>query len=451
MALALLYKALSGEVMLYTLGGWVAPWGIEYRVDIANAFILVLITAIVAIVTPFARCSIGKEVARERTYLFYALWLLHLAGLCGVVVTGDAFNLFVFIEIASLSSYALIASGHKRRALMSSYRYLMIGTVGATFILIGIGLLYAMTGTLNIADLAARLRLIEGGMDGSETIATAFAFLTVGLCIKCGIFPLHYWLPGAYTHAPSAVSALLAGTTSKVFIYVLIRFLFTLFGDDYAFGLMLLDRVLMIAAILAIISGSLLAIYADDAKQLLAYSSVAQIGYMVLGISLVSVAGLTASFVHLLNHALIKTALFMVVACYFFRVGSNRLEDLRGIGRQMPLTSVMLVIGGLSLIGVPATAGFISKWYLVSAALAYNVWLAALVLASSLLAVIYIGKFLEVVYSRVEKDTTTVQDAPLSLLLPTCLIIFANVYFGFDTRWTAQLADQVAAYLFGAH
>ncbi len=453
-SIALVFEVLTADPISYAMGGWAAPWGIEYRVDIANAPIVLIVTGITAVVTTFALFSILKEVAEERVYLFYALWLLHLAGLCGVVVTNDAFNLFVFIEIASLSSYAMIGAGRGRRALIASYRYLMIGTVGATFILIGVGLLYAMTGTLNIADLAARLRDVEGGMEGSETIATAFAFLTVGLCIKCGIFPLHYWLPNAYTHAPSVVSALLAGTTSKVFIYVLLRFLFTLFGTDYAFDLMLLDRILMIMALLAIVSGSLLAIYASDVKQLLAYSSVAQIGYMVLGISLLSMTGLSASLVHVLNHALIKTALFIAVACYFFRIGSNRLDDLRGIGRRMPLTTAALLVGGLSLIGVPATAGFISKWYLVSAALAYNLWLAVLILASSLLAVIYVGKILEAVFSRVDDrqaPVSAVREAPLPMLCPLLLIALANVYFGFDTRWTAGLAEQAAAHLIGAH
>lgn len=456
-AIFLLQQVSADVEIVYAMGGWAAPWGIEYRLDILNAFVLLIITGIASIVITFARESVLKEITEDRIYLFYTAFLLNLTGLCGVVITGDAFNLFVFIEIASLSSYAMISVSRKRQSLLAAYRYLILGTIGATFILIGIGLLYVMTGTLNIADLATRIKEVED----TRTIATAFAFFTVGVCIKFGLFPLHYWLPNAYTYAPSVVSAFLSGTTSKVFIYVLLRFLFTIFGAEYAFDVMLLDRILIVVAILAIISGSLAAIYQDNIKKMLAYSSIAQIGYMILGISLVSVAGLMAGILHLFNHALIKTALFMIVACFFFRFDSISLKDLKGVGRQMPFTMMALVIGGLSLIGAPLTVGFISKWYLILAALERGWWwLAVLILVGSLLTVVYIWKVVEVLYFQSsEPDSQSIsqaipkaiksKEAPLSMLVPVWVIILANIYFGVNASLTTGIARQAAVYLVG--
>ncbi len=445
----LLQQVLTSGEIIYAIGGWDAPWGIEYRVDILNAFVLLIITAIASIVMTFARESVHKEISEDRIYLFYTAFLLHLTGLCGVIITGDAFNIFVFVEIASLSSYAMISASRDRRALLAAFRYLILGTVGATFILISIGLMYAMTGTLNIADMAERIRDVQD----TRTIVSAFAFFTVGVCIKFGLFPLHYWLPNAYTYAPSVVSAFLSGTTSKVFIYVLLRFLFMVFGVEYAFETMYLDIILMVAALLAIFSGSIAAIYQDNVKKMLAYSSIAQIGYMVLGISLVSVTGLMAGILHLFNHALIKTALFMSIACFFFRFDSVSLKDLKGVGRQMPWTAMAFVIGGLSLIGTPLTVGFISKWYLIVAALEKGWWwMAVLILLGSILAVIYIWKVVEVIYFQngtADSQTTKYKEAPLSMLIPVWVIIFANIYFGVNASVVTDISQQAAVYLMG--
>jgi multicomponent Na+:H+ antiporter subunit D len=445
----LLQQVLTSGEIIYAIGGWDAPWGIEYRVDILNAFVLLIITAIASIVMTFARESVHKEISEDRIYLFYTAFLLHLTGLCGVIITGDAFNIFVFVEIASLSSYAMISASRDRRALLAAFRYLILGTVGATFILISIGLMYAMTGTLNIADMAERIRDVQD----TRTIVSAFAFFTVGVCIKFGLFPLHYWLPNAYTYAPSVVSAFLSGTTSKVFIYVLLRFLFMVFGVEYAFETMYLDIILMVAALLAIFSGSIAAIYQDNVKKMLAYSSIAQIGYMVLGISLVSVTGLMAGILHLFNHALIKTALFMIVACFFFRFDSVSLKDLKGVGRQMPWTTMAFVIGGLSLIGTPLTVGFISKWYLIVAALDKGWWwMAVLILLGSILAVIYIWKVVEVIYFQngtADSQTTKYKEAPLSMIIPVWVIIFANIYFGVNASVVTDISQQAAVYLMG--
>ena len=443
-ACLLLFRVLSSGEISYAIGGWAAPWGIEYRLDILNAFVLVIISAIFAVVITFSQRSIAREIADDRLYLFYGACLLHLGGLLGVIITGDAFNLFVFIEIASLSGYALISLSQNRQALLAAYKYLILGTIGASFILAGVGLLYMMTGTLNMADLSERLPAVQH----SRTIVTAFAFLTTGICIKFALFPLHYWLPNVYTFSPSVVSTLLAGTTSKVFIYVFLRFIFSIFGVDYVFGVISLDYILIGLALLAIFSGSLIAIYQNNIKRMLAYSSIAQVGYITLAIGLVSVTGLTAGLVHLFNHSLIKTTLFMTVACFIFCLGSGSLSDLKGAGRAMPWTMLAFVIAGCSLIGIPMTVGFISKWYLILAVIEHDWWwLAVLILASSLLTALYIWKVVEVLYFQ--PASPNLKTLPWSCSVPLWAMVIANLYFGIHATFTVGIASRIASFLFG--
>ncbi len=446
-ALSLLTGVLASGAIGYEIGGWEPPWGIEYRIDELSAWVLVIVSGIAAVVLPFARASVEREIERDRIPLFYTALILCMTGLLGIAATGDVFNVFVFLEISSLSAYGLIAMGQNRRALTSSYQYLIMGSVGATFIVIGIGLMYSMTGTLNMADLAERLPAVAA----SRTIPVAFAFLAVGVSLKLALFPLHLWLPNAYTYAPSAVTAFIASTATKVAVYMLLRFFFTVFGAAFSFEVMHLDRILMPLALVAIVAMSLVAINQENGKRLLAYSSVAQIGYMVLGISLASVLGVAAGVLHLFNHALMKGSLFMAMGCVMYRVGSCRVEAMAGLGKTMPFTMAAFVVGGLSLIGVPLTVGFISKWYLVQAALEKGMWgIAAVVLLGSLLALAYVWKVVEVAYFRPPPDGPGVREAPLSLLIPTWVLVAANLWFGIDAKTTAGVALRAARMLLGA-
>lgn len=447
-ALGLTWQVMDSGPISYALGGWPPPWGIEYVIDAANAFVLVVVSGIGAVVMLFARTSVEREIGPNRQHLFYCAYILCLTGLLGITTTGDAFNVFVFLEISSLSTYALIAMGRDRRALTAAFQYLIMGTIGATFILIAIGLLYMMTGTLNMADLQERLP----DALGSRPIVAAAAFFTVGVALKAAVFPLHLWLPNAYAYAPSVVSTFLAATATKVSIYVLIRFSLGLFGKDLAFEGLQISWVLLLASVLAMFVGSSVAIYQQDAKRMLAYSSVAQIGYIVIGVSLATSASLTAAYMHIFNHALMKGALFLALGCIFYRIASTRFEDMAGLGRAMPWTCAAFVIGGLSLIGVPLTGGFISKWLLIQSVLEDSrmVWLAVLILASSLLAIIYVWRAVECLYLRpAPKGRGEVAEAPLVLLLPTWLLALANVWFGLDARLPIEVARSAASGLLG--
>lgn len=450
-SILLLQQVLATGLISYALGGWQAPWGIEYRIDTLNAFLLLIISSLSTVVLLAADTSISKEIPKEKHSLFYVLYLLSLTGMLGIVATGDAFNVFVFLEISSLSAYALIALGSDRRALWASYQYLIMGTIGATFILIGIGLMYQMTGTLNMHDLSNRLPEVAQ----TRTVFTAFAFVIVGVCLKLALFPLHLWLPNAYAYAPSIVTAFFAATATKVAIYLLIRFTYSVFGFSFSFTALPLQLLFVVLGVLGIFVASSAAIYQSNVKHLFAYSSIAQIGYMIVGFSISTVAGLTATLLHLFNHALMKGALFLALAAVMHRIGSVQLSALKGLGREMPLTMAAIVAGGLSLIGVPLTVGFVSKWYLVLALLENGWWpVAMLILLGSLLAIVYVWRIVEVAYfqPRVGPDELSkdsVREAPLAFLVPIWLLVIANVYFGIDTRLSVEVAQTASESLFG--
>lgn len=453
-ALWLQVGATEGGIISYAIGSWPPPWGIEYRVDRLTSFILLLVSGMAAIVLPYSRASIEREIPRELHYLYYAMFGLCLTGLLGITITGDAFNIFVFLEISSLSTYVLIALGRDRRALTAAYQYLIMGSIGATFIVIGIGFLYLMTGTLNLADMALRIRDVEN----SRPVLVALAFLTVGISLKLALFPLHQWLPNAYTHAPSAVTAFLAATATKVSVYVLIRFYFTVFGESLVFERLPLPEIMLGLSLIAMFGASFIAIFQDNLKRLFAYSSIGQMGYITLGLSFDSVNGLTASIVHLFNHGISKGAIFLLIGGLVIASANKStvppaptFDRLAGLAKRMPLTCFGIVIGGLSLIGVPGTAGFISKWYLILAALEKGqFWLVGAILLSSLLAVVYVWRFVEVAYFRpppAGHEASVRNEAPLALLLPALLLVIATIWFGFDTLFTVGSASEAAQHL----
>jgi multicomponent Na+:H+ antiporter subunit D len=445
-ALVLLQMLQHTDVLSYAVGGWAAPLGIELYIDALAVLLLLILGGSALLVMLFALHSVENEISRPQQPMFYAAMMLVLAGLVGITVTGDAFNIFVFLEISSLSTYALISMGKDRRALYAAFQYLIMGTIGATFILIGIGFLYVMTGTLNIQDLATRLPEVAD----TRAVRAAFAFVTVGLGLKAAMFPLHLWLPNAYAFSPSVVSAFLAATATKVAVYVLIRFLLSLYDVQFSLGELPFDIVLMFLGTIGVFAGSLAAVFRNNVKRMLAYSSIAQIGYILMAIGLASQPGMTAALLHMFNHALIKGTLFLALGAVSYRLATSELSDLAGIGRTMPFTTAAFAIGGLSLIGVPSTAGFVSKWYLVVALIESSMWpLALLVLAGSVLALIYIGRVLEVAYFRPPPRNVKYKRLPLTMLVSMWVLALSNLYFGLDTRLSEGLASMAVAQLMG--
>lgn len=440
-SLQLLLAVQHTSVLSYHLGGWAPPIGIELRVDALSAYLLLIMTSVATVVVCSGIGQNSHRVKRGREAMFYALFLLCLTGLLGMTITGDAFNVFVFLEISSLSTYALIAMGRRRRALSAAMSYLLIGTVGATFYLVGVGMLYQLTGTLNMADLAVRLP----AANGSRTLLVGSILILTGLGIKLAVFPLHQWLPNAYAFAPSGVSALVAGTATKVTYYLVLRFVFTILGTAFIFETLQLQSLLLPLSVAAMFVGSAAAIYQSDFKRLLAYSSIAQLGYMTLALSLGTEQGVHAGLLHVMNHALMKSGLFMVAAAVVAKTGSSNLKDFAGLGRRMPLTMAAFLVGGFALIGVPGTSGFISKWYLVLAAIANDqLWIALVILLSSLLAVAYVWRVVEIVYFHPASSTQTANDDPPTFALPAWALMGATIFFGLYADLPVQLAAEAA-------
>lgn len=448
---ALLLITFGGETLLYKMGGWEPPHGISYFVDGLNAPVLFLISVIAVLATIYALPSVKVEVEPKKRPPFYGAFLLGIAGLLGMVVTGDAFNIFVFLEVSSIATYTLVAMGasRDRRALAASYNYLILGSIGATFFVIGLGFLYMETGTLNMMDMARILAELEGG---SRVAAVAFAFIVVGMGLKVAMFPLHMWLPGAYAHAPSLVTIFLASTATKAALYVLLRFIFTVYDLSFDYVLTIVTYVLGGMGVVGMIFASLQAIFQTDARRVLAYSSIAQVGYMLLGVGLATAAGLTAANLHLLNHAVIKGGLFVALGAFWYRFGVTRVSDLAGMGKLMPLTFGAFAIGGLSLIGVPFTAGFVSKYNLAMAAAEKGWWWAVgVIVISSILAIVYVGRMLMVAYFEAPPtkngEVVSKNEAPLMMLIPMWILALLSIVIGINADFVMQAAEGAASVL----
>ena len=400
---------LDHTFLTYDMGNWSPPFGIEYQVDGLNAAVLVLITLMAIVIMPFALPQYLTEVAAGKQPLAYAVFLLCVAGLLGMVLTHDIFNLYVFLEISSLATYALIALGGNPRAPVAGFEYLLLGSIGATF-------------------------------------------LVLGLLLKAALFPLHIWLVQSYNYAPTLFAAFLSAVSTKVFLYVLMRIIFGVFGIGIALNILPLGQMLMALSAGAVILGSLAAFLQKDVKRMLAYSSIAQIGFIVFGISLGTAAGLAAALLHLLFHAPAKAGLFLCVANVERKYGGSTLTHFRKIGNRMPITSAAFVICGLSLVGMPLTAGFLSKWLMASALMQANQWPAfVLVLLSSLFSIAYIGKVFEVMFYRKETGTPHPRgDAAWPLLIPLVLLSFLCLYFGMFSENVIQMTRQATNLFFRA-
>lgn len=415
----------------YYLGGWIPPIGIEYVVDQLAAFVVLIVNGIGFFIMIYSHKSLQKEI-QGKEVPFHSVALLFLAGLSGMVVTGDVFNLYVFLEIASLSAYALVSVGEKR-APFAAFRYLMLGTIGASFYLLGIGFLYLATGSLNLLDNAKIIPLLQE----KSLIAVALALMVVGIGLKMAIFPLHLWLPDAYTYASSVGSAYLAPIATKVSAYVLIRILFTMFNPEFVSNYFVFTDVIAWLSVIGIIWGSIMAIAQSDYKRMLAYSSVSQIGYIGLGIGLANPLGFIGAVLHILNHALMKATLFLVNGNIYYRFGFTSINQFDNkLRKKLPYTTTAFTIAALSMIGIPPTAGFFSKWYLVLGSIDKQNWIFVAVIGlSSLLNLIYFFRIIEKLYIKNNSESELigeikVNDVPLSMLIPTILFTTLLIVFG---------------------
>lgn len=448
-----LHTVLATGPVSYHLAGWMPPMGIEFILDPLSAFFCVLLCAITVLVMIHAKRSVAFEIPLKEIP-FYSLAMLLLGGLSGMVMTGDLFNLYVFLEIGALAGYALVAIGDKR-APVSAFRYLTLGTAGAAFYLIGVAFLFISTGTLNMADMSRMLPLVQD----TAPVIIGSIFIVLGIGLKMALFPMHAWLPDAYTHASSSATALIAPIGTKVAAYVLLRFMFYVVEPDFLrLDLSLLQVVGYLGAI-GIIWGSLMAICQQEMKRMLAYSSVAQVGYIALGIGLASPLGFIGAVLHALNHACMKACLFFVSANLRLRQGHSMIPRMTNALRSsMPWTSAAFALAAISMIGLPPTAGFFSKWYLALGAIEQSHWIFLVVLlVSSLLNVVYFFRVLERMYLKPQEagaeDAGEMviprNEAPASMLVPTLILATGLLVLGLANAWivTNLIAPMIPGWL----
>jgi multicomponent Na+:H+ antiporter subunit D len=380
--------------LTHDLGGWPPPFGIEYVLDPLSAYLAVVIAVIGLMVTIYpVEAAFGLR--PRRGVPVYPLVLLLLTGLMGVVLSGDLFHLFVFLEIYAIATYALVSLGGDR-GVFASLRYLLLGTVGSGLYLLGVGFLYFVTGTLNMADMAATLPAIAD----SPTVLGAMALIVLGLGLKMALFPLHVWLPDAHSYSPPGVAALLAAVQVKAGAYGLVRILFDVFGPAYtgSDGLPV-SLALTWFGLAGIVVGSVLAIRQPDIKRMLAYSTVAQLGYIGVGIGLATPLALVGALLHVLNHAVMKSGLFLVAGGIIQQTGLKTISRFSGLGQRMPWVMGGFAVFATSMVGVPPTAGFFSKFYLVWGAIDVGNWVAAIVIVgSSLLTATYFLRLFERIF-----------------------------------------------------
>jgi multicomponent Na+:H+ antiporter subunit D len=389
-----LVVTVTGGTLRHDVGGWPPPIGIELVLDPLSAFMAVVIGVIgVAVVVYPTEAGFGGP--DRRGLPLYPLTLLLLGGLAGAVVTGDVFNLFVFLEIYSVATYALVALGGPR-AMVASLRYLFLGTIGSGLYLLGVGFWYFLTGTLNMADLSDRLVAVAD----SRTAVAGLVLIVVGLAVKMALFPFHVWLPDAHTNAPPAVAALLAAVQVKVAVYALVRILFDVAPPQLVTAELPVGDLLTWFGAAGVLYGSAVAVTQTDFKRMLAYSTVAQLGYIGIGIGLATPLALVGALLHVASHALMKACLFLVAGGIYHRTGIKEVPRFAGLARRMPLTAAAFTVAALSMVGIPPTAGFFGKWYLVLGALdGGRAVLAVVIAASSLLTLWYFLKVFEAVYS----------------------------------------------------
>ncbi len=439
-ALLTLQRVLQHGGYRYTVGNWQPPYGIELVIDPLSALMLLLISAVALVATVGALKSVEQELP-GREHLFFTLYLILVAGLLGLVMTGDAFNLYVLLEITSITTYGLIAMG-RGRAPLASFNYIIMGSIGACFYLLGAGYLYILTGTLNMADIAS----ILPGLQGHAAIATAFGFMMVGLWVKMAFFPLHNWLPNAYSLAPTGAGIMIAPLMTKVTVYLMIRVMFSIFAPEYTFFAHAgVQAGIVWVASLAILCASALALAQRNLRRMLTYILVAEVGYMVGGVWLANSTGMTGAVLHIVNDALMTLCLFLAAAAIVYRTGSLDFDQLRGLYRRMPLTMAAFTVGAFSMIGVPPTCGFFSKWYLILGAVEAGHWefVVALLLSSLVNAVLFF-RIIEIAYFKVNPqpsgDGLLAGEAPLWLLTPLLTAAIALLAVGIGS---GPLVNQV--------
>jgi len=431
----------------YHVGGWGPraggpPLGITLVLDGASKLMVLVIAVVTFAVILYSPSYMARFTGKRK---FYSLFFMMVAGMNGVVLTGDMFNLFVFLEIASIASYALVAFGCQKQELEASFRYLVLGSIASYMILLGVGLLYAKMGTVNMAHLSSKIDA-AGGLAGAGPVTEAgkasalLIFATTlficGLGLKAALVPFHAWLPDAHPSAPTPISAMLSGLLIKAIgVYALTRVLFSVIGMAPE---SVVSSVIMTLGALSMIVGVFLAVGQWDFKRLLAYHSISQIGYVMIGIGLATPLGIAAGLYHLVNHAIFKSLLFLNAGAVEYRTGTRQLDEMGGLNKRMPVTGSTSFVASMSIAGVPPFNGFFSKLLIILACVQAGRW--GFALAAVVVSVLTLASFMKAqkygFFGKLKekwqhvREVPTMMAASMILLALLCLATSALMFKG---------------------
>lgn len=378
------------DPMHSAVGNIPVSYGIELVLD-GITMVLVVLTLLV-----ITGATVHLRRTGPRGSAFYSGILLLTGGTLGITLAGDLFNLYVFLEISAIASYALISSADSRVATYASFKYLLLGTLGATLYLLGVGYVFVATGTLNMTAVAASFAEI-GYTD--PVVVTSFALIGVGLAIKIALFPLHTWLADAHAAAPDAISAIVSGLLPAVAVYALTRIALSVYTVDFFAANPAFETLLLYGGLITVFAGSIFALLQPKIKLLLAYSTIAQMGLAVVGVALATEQSVYGAMVQLFGHGIVKAALFLLAGIIAIFYGARHLDEYAGLATRSPWLAGAFAVLGISLIGIPPTVGFMGKYYIVLGAIESGSWLIAiLVILSTLLTIAYIVPIIDRLY-----------------------------------------------------
>jgi len=431
LSILLVKKVLIEEVITLSIGNPSNLLGIEFYVGKSEALVALVFTFVMVMILWYSKFNLEKEVEENRLSFFYILINILLASLLGVIYTNDLFNSYVFIEVSTLSACGIIILKDKKENIKATVKYLIMSTIGSGLVLMAIAYIYSITGHLNISNIHEII--INNYQFHRNAVLIILGLFTVGLGIKSAVFPLHSWLPDAHSSAPTPASAALSALVIKVYVFMLMKVLFRMFSYEIVNSFIIMDIILLLGS-MGMIFGSIMAIMQKELKRMVAYSSVAQMGYIVFGIGLGTVSGTAIAIYHIIGHAVTKSSLFLISGLFIKKTGSKKIEDLKGIGREMPFTLALFTLGAFSMVGIPILPGFISKWYLsLSCIEVGRVPLILIILASSLLNLLYYFPIVingyfgnENLQGKIYKS----KKIPFVRLLPIFLLVLSMIVIG---------------------
>ncbi len=432
MAVYLLIQTTQVGEFSYYMGGWPPPWGIELKINLIRAYMLIVVLAVSLWIMVYALKDLEHELKTDVLGWYYTLYALVVASMAGMALTNDLFNLFVLMEICAISACAIISIKEDRACLEASFKYLILSAMGTGCFLLGVAMVYMVTGHMNY-DLVNEYLPVAVEQYPNNMFAASALFI-VAFGTKAALFPLHVWLPDAHASAPSPSSAMLSGLVIKIYAFGLFIVFYQIFPRSLLDSIPLNEIILWLSS-MGIMFGSIFAMVQVDLKKMLAYSSIGQIGYVFLGIGLDDTIAMTGGFYHLLVHAIMKSMLFMCAGVIIYTTGIRQIKQLGGIGQVLPITMIAFTIGSASMIGIPGTGGLISKWYLALGALEIGRPIfVVIILASSLLNAIYYMPIIVNAFMQQEEFAYEVKAVPRQMLIPLIIGMIAIVFLGVFSR-----------------